>query len=158
MPAPPAPAAAPLDASYDWHVLLATPFGSLLKDAPAPVHEVLVFRDEAPDALGADQAECYALNGKPPHFLARQPEDYLLCYVHDRLARVEATVRIPSTEAAQVFADACASWTKKASGQAADGCSGSDEGIAFSGRLEVEADEAETVLTVRLAPFASPDK
>jgi hypothetical protein len=158
MPAPTAPAAPPLDASYDWHVLLAAPFGSLLKDAAVPVHEVLVFRDEAPAASALDQAECYALNAKPPRFLARQPEEYLLCYLHDRLARVEATVRIPSTEAAQVFADACGSWMKKASGQLADGCSGSDEGIAFSGRLEVEADQAEAVLTVRLEPFASPDK
>lgn len=158
MPAPAPPAPAPLDASYDWHVLLAAPFGSLLKDAPLTVHEVLVFRDEAPDASGADPAECYALDGKPPRFLARQPEEYLLCYVHDRLSRIEATVRLPSTEAPQVFADACGSWMKKASRGLADGCSGSDEGIAFSGRLEVEADQAETVLTVRLETPASPDR
>ena len=39
-PEPP-PAPPPLDASYDWHVLLIAPFGSLLKDIPATLHEVL---------------------------------------------------------------------------------------------------------------------
>ena len=43
--APPAPP--PLDASYDWHVLLVAPFGSVLKDVPLTLHEVLLFRDEA---------------------------------------------------------------------------------------------------------------
>src|SRR5271170_5850108 len=84
---PPLPLAAPLDVSYDWHVLLAAPFGSLLKDAPLTVHEVLLFRDEAPGASSSDEAECYALNVEPPRFLARQPEEFLLCYVHDRLSR-----------------------------------------------------------------------
>ncbi len=43
----PQPAPAPLDASYDWHVLLVAPFGSVLKDVPLTLHEVLLFRDEA---------------------------------------------------------------------------------------------------------------
>ena len=50
----------PVDASYDWHVLLVAPFGSVLKDIPLTLHEVLLFRDEAHGAAAADDAECYA--------------------------------------------------------------------------------------------------
>src|ERR1700731_3690177 len=64
--APPPPSAqAPADASYDWHGLLIAPFGSVLKDIPAALHEVLLFRDEAQhgavgDNSAAADAECYA--------------------------------------------------------------------------------------------------
>src|ERR1700686_4317644 len=37
----------PDDGSYDWHGLLIAPFGSVLKDIPVALHEVLLFRDEA---------------------------------------------------------------------------------------------------------------
>jgi hypothetical protein len=155
---PPPRLAAPLDVTYDWHVLLAAPFGSLLKDAPLAVHEVLLFRDEAPGASAADEAECYALNVEPPRFLARQPEEFLLCYVHDRLSRIEATVRLPGSEAQQTFADACGLWMKNAGEQIADGCAGTDHGVGFSGRLEADSSSAETLLTIRLDGPASPDR
>ena len=154
--APPA-APAPLDASYDWHVLLAAPLGSLLKDAPMAVHEVLLFRDEAPGAPAADQAECFAPNGSAPRFLARQPEEFILCYVHDRLSRIEATVRLSATEAPHVFADACGLWMKSAAPPPADGCSGTNNGIAFGAQLG-DPDQDEIVLTVRLSTPASPDR
>jgi hypothetical protein len=149
---------APLDVSYDWHVLLAAPFGSLLKDAPLTVHEVLLFRDEEPGASSAEEAECYALNAEPPRFLARQPEEFLLCYVHDRLSRIEATVRLPGSEAPQVFTDACGLWRKNAGEQSAEGCAGTDHGVGFSGRLEADSTSAEALLTVRLDGPASPDR
>jgi hypothetical protein len=154
-PEPPA-APAPLDASYDWHVLLVAPLGSLLKDAPLPLHEVLVFRDEAPGASAGDPAECFSPNVDAPRFLARQPEEFLLCYVHDRLSRLEATVRLPASEAPQVFADACGLWMKRATGPLGAGCSGSNNDIAFNGQL-TDAEQDESLLTVRLnAP--SPDR
>src|SRR3981081_818017 len=68
--APPPPAPPPLDASYDWHVLLVAPFGSVLKDVPLTLHEVLLFRDEAHAASAADELECYAVDGKRPRFIA----------------------------------------------------------------------------------------
>src|SRR5665811_1083135 len=68
---PPAPP--PLDASYDWHVLLIAPFGSVLKDVPSTLHEVLLFRDEVRNASAADELECYAVDGARPRFIARQP-------------------------------------------------------------------------------------
>jgi hypothetical protein len=162
-PSPAAPPPAPLDVSYDWHVLLAAPFGSLLKDVPLTLHEVLVFRDEAHGPASADEAECFALNGSPPRFLTRVPEEFLLCYSHDRLSRVEATVRLPAAQAAQILADACGLWTNNAKAQSAEGagaenCSGSDGGVHFSGRLEDDAEHADTLLLVRIDGPTSPDK
>jgi len=106
---PPAPPP-PLDASYDWHVLLVAPFGSVLKDIPLALHEVLVFRDEAHSASPADDPECYAADGAAPRFMTRSPSSYLLCFNHGKLSRIEATVRLPENDTAQIVADACTMW------------------------------------------------
>jgi hypothetical protein len=144
-PPPPPP---PLDASYDWHVLLIAPFGSVLKDIPATLHEVLLFRDER-SAAAADELECYAVDGKLPRFAARATAEYLLCLKHDRLSRIEATVWVPAEEAVKIFADACGLWAK--SGQtAAEGCAGTDRGVAYSGHLDSEPKGSETAMTVQL--------
>jgi hypothetical protein len=148
--AAPAPTPPPLDASYDWHVLVVVPFGSVLKDVPLTLHEVLVFRDEAPSAAHADDPECYAVNGTGPRFVARSPSLYLLCFKHGRLARVEATVPLPEKEAEQIFADACAAWTKNAQAPAAAACEGADGSIAFAARLERAPDVADPQLTIQL--------
>jgi hypothetical protein len=149
-PKPPAlPPPPPLDASYDWHVLLIAPFGSVLKDVPATLHEVLLFRDEARTAAAADELECYAVDSKPPRFVARPAAEYLLCFRHDRLSRIEATVRLPVDEAAKIFADACGLWAK--SGQsAAEGCEGTDRGIAYLGHLDSEPQGSVTAMAVQL--------
>src|ERR1700685_3658498 len=94
--APPPAKPPPLDASYDWHVLLIAAFGSVLKDVPATLHEVLLFRDETRGAAATDEWECYAVDSKPPRFIARAPAEYLLCFKQDRLSRIEATVRLPA--------------------------------------------------------------
>src|SRR6202034_2117205 len=64
----------PVDASYDWHGLLVAPFGSVLKDIPLTLHEVLLFRDEAHGSAAVDEAECYAADTPAPRFLGRTPE------------------------------------------------------------------------------------
>jgi len=145
---PPVPARAPLDASYDWHVLLDAPFGSVLKDVPLTLHEVLLFRDEAGHAAPADELECYAVDGTRPRFIARSPSEYLLCFKHDRLARIEATVQLTAEEAARVFADACGMWLKKPL-TTTEECAGSEGGITFSGHFETESDES-AQLTIQL--------
>jgi len=146
-----------LDASYDWHVLLVTPFGSVLKDVPLTLHEVLLFRDEEHGAVAGDELECYAVDGPRPRFIARSPTEYLLCFKHERLSRVEATVRLAPDEAAGVFADACGLWMKKASATTAE-CAGTDGGIAFSGHFDNEPDESAR-LTVELdAPGPASDR
>jgi len=158
----------PLDASYDWHVLLIAPFGSVLKDIPLALHEVLVFRDEERSSSPADDPECYAANGAVPRFMMRSPSSYLLCFNHGKLSRIEATVRLPQNESAQIVVEACALWTKitqppaaaasdgaKASDSAA-ACEGADGGVAFSARLE-DAPNEDTQLTVQLdASDAAP--
>jgi len=160
--APPPASPPPLDASYDWHVLLVAPFGSVLKDIPLALHEVLVFRDEAHSASPADDPECYAANGAAPRFMARSPSSYLLCFDHGRLSRIEATVRLPEREAAQSVADACALWTKNAQAptpagsegsersEASEACAGADGGIAFTARIERAPNEEDTELTMQL--------
>ncbi|HEX3949249.1 MAG TPA: hypothetical protein VHW95_05305 [Steroidobacteraceae bacterium] len=144
---PPAPPA--LDASYDWRVLTVAPFGSVLRDIPLTLHEVLLFRDEARSATAADELECYAVDGERPRFIARTPAEYLLCFKHDRLSRIEATVRLPADEAARIFADACGLW-RNSGEAAAEGCAGSDGGIAYSGHLDSEPDGSETRMSVQL--------
>jgi hypothetical protein len=164
--APPPPPPPPLDASYDWHVLLIAPFGSVLKDIPLAVHEVLVFRDEAHSESPAGDPECYAVSGTGPRFLTRSPSSYLLCFNRGKLSRIEATVRLPEKESAQIVADACALWTKHAQGSAVPegsedsedskglegsaACEGADGGIAFAAHIEREPNEEDTQLTVRL--------
>jgi hypothetical protein len=132
-PAPPAavPAAPLLDASYDWHGLMLLPFGSVLKDAPFTLHEVLMFRDA--QAAAGEDAECYAMERAAPRFLKRTPSEYLLCFKHDHLARVEATVNLPAEEAAQIFSDACGLWQRNSGGAQTAAGAAAGAGAAASG-------------------------
>lgn len=172
--APPPPPPPPLDASYDWHVLLIAPFGSVLKDIPLAVHEVLVFRDEAHGESPAGDPECYAVSGTGPRFLTRSPSSYMLCFNRGKLSRIEATVRLPEKESAQIVADACALWTKNANApntavsagperaqgsevsedskglEGSAACGGADGGIAFAAHIEREPNEEDTQLTIQL--------
>jgi hypothetical protein len=167
--APPAAARPPEDGSYDWHALLVAPFGSVLKEIPLTLHEVLLFRDEAHGAVAADDAECYASDTAAPRFVGRTPDEYLLCFKEDRLARIQASVRLNTAEAPEVFAAACAVWLKNAARttgaavpgtttpaagapspeaqntavQGADTCKGRDGAIRFSAGLGEEAGRAE---------------
>jgi hypothetical protein len=154
--APPEPAPAPLDPSYDWHVLLVAPFGSVLKDVPLTLHEVLLFRDEAQRGAPADPLECYAVDGNRPRFVARSPSEYLLCFKHDRLSRVEATVQLPAREAVRIFADACGLWMKKPLA-AGEECAGSEGHITFAGHFENEPDES-AQLSIQLDAADHPDQ
>jgi hypothetical protein len=128
-PAPP-PEARPLDRSYDWHVLVIAPFGSVLKQIPLTLHEVLLFRDQARGGAAADDAECYASDAPAPRFVGRTPDEYLLCFKEDRLARIQASVRLTVAEAPEVFAAACTRWLKNAmqatTGAAAPGAAASN--------------------------------
>jgi hypothetical protein len=172
---PPPPAArVPADASYDWHGLLIAPFGSVLKDIPLSLHEVLLFRDEAPAGAAADNAsaadaECYAIDAPAPRFVGHDLEEYLLCFRQDRLSRIQASVRLTATEGPGVFAAACADWRKEPPAvevprspapMGAD-CEGRDGAIRFRSRLGEEPGQAdmprtEAVLTITLDGAPSP--
>jgi len=165
---PPPPLKAPLDASYDWHVLLLAPFGSVLKDVPLPLHEVLLFRDEEESRPAADDAECFAIDGALPRFVDQALDEYLLCFRHDRLSRIVAAVRLPAPKAATDFTDACGLWLKNAAVAAAAAaqtttgaaptaapatdasCAGKDADIGFSAGLEVDPDGADALLSIKL--------
>jgi hypothetical protein len=165
-PVSPPPLKAPLDASYDWHVLLLAPFGSVLKDVPLPLHEVLLFRDDEESRPAADDAECFAIDGALPRFVDQALDEYLLCFRHDRLSRIVAAVRLPAPKAATDFADACGLWHKNAdvaaAAQATAGaasaavpttgasCAGNDADIGFNAGLEVDPDGADALLSIKL--------
>jgi hypothetical protein len=159
-----------LDASYDWHVLLIAPFGSTLKDIPIMVHEVLLFRDEAPGGAGADDAECYAPDEAVPQFAGRTPDEYLLCFKQDRLLRIQASVRLATAQAPEVFATACAAWLQRAAAAAPssgpataaatpaaaatrDSCEGREGATRFSAHL---GEESESNLSIVLNGVPSP--
>jgi hypothetical protein len=158
VPAPP-PEARPLDGSYDWHVLVIAPFGSVLKQIPLSLHEVLLFRDQARGGTAADDAECYASDAPAPRFAGRTPDEYLLCFKDDRLARIQASVRLTAAEAPEVFAAACTRWLKNSmqatTGAAAPGAAanngaapetgkGREDSVRFNAHLGEEAAAAET--------------
>jgi hypothetical protein len=131
--------------------------GSLLKDMPVTLHEVLLFRDEDKSAA-ASEGDCYAIDATAPTFIARLPEQYLLCFKHDRLAHIEAAVRVPQEQAANTFADACGLWFKNAAlpapsiapatESAPSICTGQDADVAFSGGLELDPEALEAVLSI----------
>jgi hypothetical protein len=143
-PAPDTRAAAD-DPSFDWHVLLIAPFGSVLKEVPATLHEVLLFRDDAHAAAAADDGECYAPDSPAPRFVGREPDEYLLCFKQDRLARIHASVRLSDADAPEVFAAACASWLQHAvpapagAAESSGVCEGSAGDIRFSAQLGDES-------------------
>jgi hypothetical protein len=132
---PPAAVPAPIDPSFDWHVLLVAPFGSVLKDIPLSLHEVLLFRDQDPGAGPSEDGECYAADAGAPRFLASPPDEYLLCFKQDRLTRIHATVRLPDGEAPALFAAACAGWLKNVTSVAA-GAADTQAGAAPSAAVQ----------------------
>jgi len=151
-PEPPAPK--PVDPSYDWHGLLPAPFGSTLKQVPLALHEVLLFHDDAQGTASPDDAECYGADSAP-RFVGGTPDEYLLCFKQDRLARIRASVSVDTEKAPEIFATACALWLKNAGQLAPDAppsaapapsgsppvngtCEGRDGAVHFSGRLGEE--------------------
>ncbi len=112
---PPAAAPAAADADYDWRALVPAPFGTLLKDLPVALTEVWQFHDAAQSGRGTEERECYTPQDSTPRsLLGQRVEDYLLCFDHDRLDRVEAAVHVPEASAARRFAAACAEWRRRA--------------------------------------------
>jgi hypothetical protein len=148
-----------IDASYDWQPLVLVPFGTLLKESPIALHEVLLFHDQSHGAAEVDSKDCYAVDGAPPRFIGRQPDEYLLCFDHDRLNRIDASVRLDADDAAQVFARACALWLKNSAPMPGigDTCEGRDGGIVWSARLEQVPGDATRLLVLTLSNAADRD-
>ena len=162
--------------SYDWHGLLVAPFGAVLKAVPIALHEVLLFKDDAHGSSAADDAaECYAADAPNPSFLGRVPDEYLLCFTHDHLSRIQASVRMSTAQASAEFAAACAVWLKNAApggpapaapsaeipadAKPAAACEGRDGAVHFKGSLGEEpgpADGTETESAVSVTLDSPP--
>ena len=151
--APPAPRGPIVDASYDWHGQVIVPFGVLLKSSPVPLHEVLLFRDDANKAE-AENRDCYAIDGTPPRLVGQTPDSYLLCFDHDRLNRIESTVHLPAENAAQLFAQACAYWQSGA--PIAGVCAGQSGATTFTAHLAGEPGEAAALSLVLMHADPAP--
>ena len=159
-----APAGAPVappEASFDWRPLVPMPFGTLLKSSPAPLHEVLVFQERSQPAAGgdgdSDSRDCYTVDAAPPRFIGRRPDEYLLCFEHDRLARIDASVRVTPADAEPLFARACAGWAATAAAGTPAVCEGRDGNIAFKASLDAAPDGAALIsLRLTAAPDLSP--
>jgi hypothetical protein len=145
--------------SYDWHPLILVPFGTLLKQSPIPLHEVLLFRDPAQDD-GNEGKDCYAPDGAPPPpFAGRRVDAYMLCFEHDRLNRIEATLHLPAGGAGETFAAMCADWRKTTASTAPpanDDCEGRDGATGFSAHLGADASQPEVTLAIGLYSVIEP--
>jgi hypothetical protein len=107
--APPSPAP-----SYDWRPLMRLPFGTLLKDVPYPLGEIVVFHGAAGEAGDHEDRDCYTVrDSAPPRLFGRPVDEYALCFSRDRLNRVEASVSLPAESASAQFAAACAEWQRR---------------------------------------------
>jgi hypothetical protein len=155
--APPAsPPAAPPAVSHDFTALVLAPFGTAFKDVPVRLTEVLVFHQ--PEARRtSEDADCFRPDVVVA-FLGRASTDHLLCFDHDRLKRIEASVALPAAEAPAVFAAACADWRRgnPAIALEPDACEGRQGEIAFSARRTAGPDSAAATVSITLVEAVSP--
>jgi hypothetical protein len=136
--------------SHDFGALVPAPFGTAFQDMPVPLTEVLVFHPPGAERTGED-ADCFRPDGAVS-FLGRVPTEHLLCFDHDRLRRVQASVALPAADAAAVFAAACADWRRgdAASTQEPEACEGHRGDIAFSARRAEGPDPAAATVSITL--------
>jgi hypothetical protein len=150
------------DASLDWRQLIAAPFASTLKELPFPVHEVLEFGAAArPGSSGGPAPEeCFRPDGQSPRFLGRGLDDYVLCFRRDRLARIEAGLRLDTGGAEADFARYCDGWLKNATliARSEANCRGREGDIAFEARLDEDRSQTTTSMSMILSrdPDESP--
>jgi hypothetical protein len=158
--APAAPAGAPAAVAtpalaHDFTPLVMAPFGTAFKDVPGPLTEVLVFH-QSDTGRSSEDADCF----RPSvvvSFLGRAPADHLLCFDHDRLKRIEASVALPAAEAPALFAAACADWGRgnAATALEPDACAGREGAIAFSAHRAQDADSAAATVSITLVAAES---
>jgi hypothetical protein len=145
-----AAATAPTD---DWHALMIVPFGTLLRDVPYRLDEVVVFHDSAGAAAGREDHECYMLRGAAPPRLFGQPVgQYSLCFSADRLNRIEASVSLPAQSASAQFAAVCAKWQRMGTPgtSTSDRCENRDGATELDARLTVSAASTQPAVSIAL--------
>jgi hypothetical protein len=140
-------------ASEDWRGLLMVSFGTLLKDVPYRLGEVVVFHDSAGASATRGDRECYTLQATaPPRWFGRPVEGYSLCFSSDRLNRIEASVSLPAESAFPRFAAACAEWQRQGTpgAAAADRCEVRDGTTQLQAALTASGTPGETTLSIIL--------
>jgi hypothetical protein len=145
-----AAATAPTD---DWHALMMLPFGTLLRDVPYRLDEVVVFHDSTSAAAGREDHECYTLRGTaPPRLFGRPVEQYSLCFSADRLNRIEASVSLPADSASAQFAAVCAKWQRTGTPgtSSSDRCENRDGATELDARLTVSAASPQSAVSIAL--------
>jgi hypothetical protein len=82
-----------------------------------------------------------------------------MCFEHDRLDRIDASVRLAADEAARDFGRACALWLGNAQAltKSDEVCEGRDGDIAFSARLMADPGESTAELLITLSDAAKAD-
>lgn len=147
---------APSAVSHDFSELVVAPFGTAFKDISVPLTEVLVFH-QADEASARGDGDCFRPN-VAVSFLGRTTTDHLLCFNHDRLQKIEATVAMPAAEAPALFAAACADWQRGAAATVTepDACEGRQHDIAFSARRTQGPDPDAATVSITLVSVASP--
>lgn len=129
------------------------PFGTLLRDVPYRLDEVVVFHDSTSAAAGREDHECYTLReAAPPRLFGRPVEGYSLCFSADRLNRIEASVSLPAESASAQFAAACAKWQRTGTpgASAADRCDNRDVATELDARLTVSEASARPAVSIVL--------
>ena len=140
---------------YQWRALVIVPFGTLLKDVPFRLSEIVVFHDAAPG--GHEDRDCHALQESvPPRLFGRPVAEYSLCFSSDRLNRIEASVSLPADSGSAEFAAACAEWQRKGTPGAftADRCEDRDGRTEIDARLTPSAASPGPVVSIVLVDTA----
>lgn len=157
VPAPVQPPAAAvaraLPPGDDWRSLLPVPFGSTVSQIPFALKEVLLFQGENRSAGEPDDAECFSKSGVPPMIRGVQAEDYVLCFVRDRLFRVETVLRLAKDVPPDTFNRWCDEWLSGLTevDRNADHCGGDDHDTTFQAGLTYDTEIAGPLVTVVVA-------
>lgn len=149
---PPSPAvvAHTLPPGDDWRALLPVPFGSTVSQIPFALKEVLLFQGENRNAGEPDEAECFSKSGVPLTFRSIQADDYVLCFVRDRLYRVETVLRLPKDVPADTFSHWCDEWLNGLTSvdRNADRCEGRDNDTTLLAGMTYDTEIAGPLVTV----------
>ena len=141
----------------DWHALMIVPFGTLLKDVPYRLSEVVVFHDAGNGGAGHEDRDCHNVQGTvPPRFFGRPVGEYSLCFSSDRLNRIEASVSLPADSASAQFAAACAEWQRKGTPGTStpDHCEDRDGSTEIDAHLTASPVSEEPVVSIALVDAA----
>ncbi len=160
----PASAAPHLPPADDWRTLLPVPFDSTVAQVPFALKEVLLFQGAVQTGAvqtgaartgesrraDSEPGDCFTTAENKPRLRGIEPDDYVLCFYHDRLYRVEAVLRLSRELPPETFQHWCAQWLEGLSAPQSDAerCAGSDADTTFEATLAYDTELAGPLVTV----------